>query len=285
MNKKLKLVVPKGRIFDGVAGLLEEAGIRLSACPRQYLPRSSDPEIEAKIMKPQNISQLVELGAHDAGFTGYDWIVETDSKVEEIMDLGLDPVKLVAAAPAALRKNPVRGRKIVVASEYENICRRYLDRKGDAYHFIRTFGATEAYPPEDADMIVDNTTTGQTLLEHGLEIVDVLLESSTRFIANPAALADKWKREKIEELKMLFEAVLNARRRVMLEMNVPSDKLDEIVSQLPCMRSPTVSSLYQGGGYAVKVAVLKEETSKLIPRLKKLGATDILEYEFRKVVS
>lgn len=281
----LKLVVPKGRIFEGVARLLDDAGIRLTVNSRQYTPHSSDPEIEAKIMKPQNIAQLVELGAHDAGFTGRDWIVETGSKVEEVMDLGLDPVKIVAAAPAALLRNPLAGRKIVVASEYENICRGYLDKKGYAYHYIRTFGATEAYPPDDADMIVDNTTTGRTLVEHGLEIADVLLESSTRFIANPETLNDDWKRGKIEELKMLFTAVLNARRRVMLEMNVPSDKLDEIVSMLPCMRSPTVSSLYQGGGYAVKVAVLKEETSKLIPRLKKLGATDILEYEFRKVVS
>jgi len=278
---KLKLVLPKGRIHDGVVGLLEDSGIRLSTCGRQYTPRSSDGEIEIKIMKPQNIAQLIELGSHDAGFTGHDWIVETGARVAEVMDLGLDRVKIVAAAAA---QEGFAGKKIVVASEYENISRRYLAAKGYDYHFLRTYGATEAYPPQDADMIIDNTMTGQTLAEHGLAIVDILLESSTRFIACEAALADGWKREKIEELKMLFDSVLNARRRVMLEMNVPKERLEEIVRALPCMRAPTVSALYRDLGYAVKAAVPKEDASKLILKLKRLGATDILEYEFRKVV-
>jgi len=281
MNK-LKLVVPKGRIFAGVARLLEDSGIHIAECSRQYAPHVSDPEIEVKIMKPQNIAQLVELGSHAAGFTGRDWIVETGAEVAEVMDLGLDPVRIVAAAPSPA---PVpAGRKLVVASEYENISRRFLEAKGVGYHFIRTYGATEAFPPHDADLIIDNTTTGRTLAEHGLVITDVLLESSTRFIADPAALAGGWVRDKINELKTLFTAVLDARKRVMLEMNVPSDRLDEIVRTLPCMRSPTVSALYRGLGYAVKAAVPREDAAKLIPQLKRLGATDILEYEFRKVV-
>lgn len=281
MNK-LKLVVPKGRIFAGVARLLEDSGIRIAECSRQYAPHVSDPEIEVKIMKPQNIAQVVEMGSHEAGFTGRDWIVETGARVSEVMDLGLDPVRIVAAAPGPA---PVAsGRRLVVASEYENISRRYLEAKGVGYHFIRTYGATEAFPPYDADLIIDNTTTGRTLAEHGLAITDVLLESSTRFIANPAAMAGGWVGDKIDELKMLFAAVLDARKRVMLEMNVPSDKLDEVVRTLPCMRAPTVSTLYRGLGYAVKAAVPRDEAARLIPRLKRLGATDILEYEFRKVV-
>jgi ATP phosphoribosyltransferase len=281
---KLKLVIPKGRIYDGVVGLLEDSGIRLSACRRQYAPPTNDARIEIKIMKPQNIAQLVELGSHDAGFTGYDWIVESGARVVEVMDLGLDPVKIVAAAPAAVVRQGFPERKIVIASEYENISRRYLEMKKFNYHFLRTYGATEAYPPQDADMIIDNTMTGETLAEHGLEIMDVLLESSTRFIACEESLKDAWKREKIEELKMLFSAVLYARQRVMLEMNVPEDKLQEIVRILPCMKAPTVSPLYQGMGYAVKAAVPKEDVAGLIPRLKRLGASDILEYKFRKVV-
>jgi len=280
----LKLVIPKGRIFEGAARLLEDSGIRLSACGRRYAPPTNDPEIEAKIMKPQNIAQLIELGSHDAGFTGYDWIVETGAGVIEVMDLELDPVKIVAAASPAVVRQGLTSKRIVAASEYENISRRYLNAKKIDFHFLRTHGATEAFPPQDADLIIDNTMTGRTLAEHDLQIMDVLLESSTRFIACEKALEDGWKREKIEELKMLFSAVLNARRRVMLEMNVPPDKLDEIVRALPCMRAPTVSPLYEGLGYAVKAAVPKEETAKLIPLLKRLGAADILEYEFRKVV-
>jgi ATP phosphoribosyltransferase len=283
MNK-LKLVVPKGRIFAGVARLLEDSGIHMSGCDRLYTPRVSDEGIEIKVMKPQNIAQLIELGAHDAGFTGYDWIVETGARVEEVMDLELDPVRIVAAKPASGAGSGREGGRLVVASEYENISRRHLGAAGLPYHLIRTYGATEAYPPQDADMIIDNTTTGQTLAEHGLEITDILLESSTRFIAHPQALAGGWKNDKIEEMKTVFTAVLDARKRVMLEMNVAPEKLDEIVRALPCMRAPTVSSLYRNLGFAVKAAVLKKDAARLIPVLKRLGATDILEYEFRKVV-
>lgn len=133
-------------------------------------------------------------------------------------------------------------------------------------------------------MIIDNMATGRTLEEHGLKVIDTILESSTRFIANRKAMRDPWKKAKILEMKLLFRAILDARERVMLEMNVPKDKFDEIVRKLPCMRSPTVSSLYGEGGFAVKVAVKRTEVTKLIPLLKKLGATDILEYELRKVV-
>ncbi len=282
--RKIKMVIPKGRIFNSVAKLLDDSGIMLETNDRLYIPHIGDSEIEAKIMKPQNITQLIELGAHDIGFIGYDWIIESGSRVVEIMDLKLDPVKVVAAVPSNLSKSDLRKRKIIVASEYENISREFLKRENYNYMLIRTYGATEAFPPQDADMIIDNTATGQTLKDHNLKIIDKIIDSSTRFVANKDALKDNWKREKIEELKMLFTAVINARDRVMLEMNVPPDKLEEVVRILPCMRAPTVSTLYKEMGYAVKVAVKKKETVKLIPRLKKMGATDILEYEFKKVV-
>jgi ATP phosphoribosyltransferase len=236
-------------------------------------------------MKPQNIAQLIELGSHDIGFTGHDWIVETGSRVKEVMNLGFDPVKIVAAVPDAMKKAQLRKKKVIVASEYEKISHDFLVKEKYDFFLIRTHGATEAYPPQDADMIIDNISTGQTLKDHGLKILSEIMTSSTRFIANKDVLDGGWKQEKIEELKMLFEAVLNAKVRVMLEMNVPKEKLEEVVSILPCMRAPTVSPLYMEQGYAVKVAVKKEETVKLIPRLKKLGASDILEYEFKKVVA
>lgn len=284
VNQKLKLLIPKGKIFPAVANLLLEAGLFLEVDDRAYYPRTGDPQIEAKLMKPQNIAQLVEIGSHDAGFTGYDWIVETGASVEEILDTGFDPVEIVSAAPTATSKEQLRTRRLIVASEYENISRKYLEKEKFGYVFIRTYGATEAFPPQDADLIIDNTSTGKTLKENGLKIIDRILSSSTRFIANPPALQDPWKKEKIGELNMLFESVLNARERVMLEMNLPKDKLEEIVPVLPCMRAPTVSLLYDEKGYAVKVAVRKKEATKLIPLLKKMGATDILEYEIKKVI-
>jgi ATP phosphoribosyltransferase len=267
-----------------VVRLLNDAGFGVEVDERVYVPRIDDPEIEAKIMKPQNVPRLLELGSHDAGFTGHDWVIETGAAITEIIDLGFDRVKIVAAIPESLTKTDLTQKKIVVASEYEQIAKKYLDQKKYQYVLLRTFGATEVFPPEDADMIIDNVATGRTLKEHNLRVIDTILESSTRFYANQAALNDPWKREKIAEMKMIFQAVLDARQRVMLEMNVPKDKLEEIVKFLPCMRSPTVAPLYAEQGYAVKVAVKKQEVIKLIPLLKKYGATDILEYDFRKVV-
>ncbi|NOZ60142.1 MAG: ATP phosphoribosyltransferase [Calditrichaeota bacterium] len=281
---KLKLVIPKGRIYSNVVGLLNDAGFGVETAERVYIPRVEDREIEAKIMKPQNIPKLVELGSHDAGFTGYDWIAETQANVVEVLDLGMDRVSIVAAVPENLANANLKNQKIVVATEYEQIARHFLEKEGYSFLLLRTFGATEVFPPHDADMIVDNTSTGRTLKEHNLHIIHTVISSSTRFIANKEALADPWKREKIEEMKMLFQAVLDARERVMLEMNVPSEKFEKIIKILPCMRSPTISQLYGGKGYAVKVAVKKSEVVKLIPMLKKIGATDILEYDFKKVV-
>lgn len=283
-GKKLKILIPKGKIFANVARLLQEANLILEINERSYFPICFNSEVEAKLMKPQNIPKLVEIGAHDLGFTGYDWVVETAARVEELLDLGFDRVKIVSAAPASIRKSRLKGRKIIVASEYENISRQYLEKEGFNYLFIRTYGTTEAFPPEDADLIIDNTATGQTLRENSLKIIDEIFPSSTRIIANPDSLNNPWKKEKIEEIMMLITSVLNARQRVMLEMNISADKLETIVRVLPCMRAPTVSPLFNEAGYAVKVAVLKEEIPRLIPLLKKLGATDILEYEFRKVI-
>ena len=282
--QKLKMVIPKGRIYNSVINLLNDAGFGVETAERVYIPRVEDSEIEAKIMKPQNIPKLVELGSHDVGFTGYDWVVETRANIIEVLDLGFDKVKIVAAVPESLAELDLKKRKLIVASEYERIASDFLRKEKYNFLLIRTFGATEVFPPEDADMIIDNTSTGRTLKEHNLHVIKTALESSTRFIANRSALDDPWKREKIEEMKMLFLAVLDARERVMLEMNVSKEKFEEVIKILPCMRSPTVAPLYSEQGFAVKAAVKKNEVIKLIPLLKKHGATDILEYEFRKVV-
>ena len=278
----LKIIIPKGRLHGQVVDLLNDCGYGIETDERVYIPRVVDAEIEAKLLKPQNIPRLIELGSHDVGFCGLDWIKETAADVVEILDLDFNPVKIVAAAPLAFT-----GKKhgpLVAASEYETLARRFLEKRFRKYIFIRTFGATEVFPPDDADIIIDNMASGRTLKEHGLKVIATLMTSSTRFIANRRAMRDPFKREKIGQMKVLFKAVLDARERVMLEMNVVESKLAAVIRVLPCMRAPTVSPLFGGKGYAVKTAIKKHEAAGLITRLKKMGASDILESEFRKVV-
>jgi ATP phosphoribosyltransferase len=282
--EKLRILIPKGRTYESIARLFADAGFGITLTDRTYRPRIPADWLDAKIMKPQNVGELLELGSHDAGFTGIDWIQESGADVEEMMDLGFDRVRIVAAVPAELDDRALREKKIVAATEYVNLARAWLDAEAFDYRIVRTYGATEVFPPDDADMIIDNTSTGQTLRDNGLRIVSTIMESSTRFVASKAALADPEKRGRIEELAMLFRAVLDGRERVMLEMNVPKDLFPALVTSLPAMRSPTVAPLYGDSGYAVKIAVKKSEISDLIPHLKRLGAGDIVEYDLRKVV-
>lgn len=281
--EKLKILLPKGRIYENVVSLFSGAGISIKLPDRAYRPTVNQDDLEAKVMKPQNIGKLLELGAHDVGFTGRDWIEETGADVEEIMDLGFDPVRIVAAVPNEIDDSLLKNKRMIVATEYEKIAEKWLCEKNISHLVVRTYGATEVFPPDDADMIIDNTSTGRTLIENGLRIVDTLMTSSTRMFASKAAMADPEKKKKIMELKMLFTSVLNARERVMLEMNVTAEKFDELVKGLPAMRSPTVSPLYGNNGFAIKIAVKKSEVPNLLPKLQSLGATDILEYELRKV--
>lgn len=282
----LKLTLPKGRIQEKVGRLLDKVGLSFSVNARSYRPSCSDKQVEVKLLKPQNIPSLVALGRHDCGFTGSDWVVEQSADVVEWLDLGFDPVRIVAAVPEALvTSGEWRTRRIVVASEYRNLSLKYIQEKGLNADFVQTYGATEALPPEDADLIVDNTSTGATLVQNRLTIVDELMRSTTRFICNKQALEDPWKRQKLEELKMLMQSTLQADQKVLLEMNVPKDCFEQVVNMLPAMRSPTVSPLYKEEGYAVKVAVPSKEVSVLIPKLVSVGARDILEYKLEKIVS
>jgi len=284
MADKLRLLIPKGRIYDKIASLLTEAGFPIALAERTYRPSLGADWIDAKIMKPQNVGELLELGSHDAGFTGIDWIKESGADIAEVMDLGFDKVKIVAAVPQESGEDYLKSKKLVVATEYVNLAKSWLGKSGYQYRILRTYGATEVFPPDDADMIIDNTSSGQTLKDNKLRIIGTILESSTRFVASHTALADPEKRNRIEELAMLFHAVLDGRDRVMLEMNIPKGSFDDVVNGLPSMRSPTVAPLFGDSGYAVKIAVKKHEVPDIIPRLKKLGVLDIVEYDLRKVV-
>lgn len=283
--EKLKILLPKGRIYEHVIGLFSGAGISISLPERAYRPIVNQDDLEAKVMKPQNIGKLLELGAHDMGFTGRDWIRETHADVEEILDTGFDKVRIVAAVPNSIDDAQLASRRVIVATEYEHIANEWLKSRGMNSEVIRTYGATEVFPPDDADMIIDNTATGRTLVENGLRIVAEIMSSSTCMFASKKAMQNPEKKEKILELKSIFESVIDARDRVMLEMNVPKESFDALVNGLPSMRSPTVSPLYGDKGFAVKIAVKKSEVPNLLPRLKSLGATDILEYELKMVMA
>jgi ATP phosphoribosyltransferase len=281
----LKLLLPKGRIQEKVMHLLKQVGLTYEVSNRSYKPTCSDAEIEAKILKAQNIPALVSLGRHDCGFTGHDWVKEQSADVVELLDLGFDPVRIVAAVPEQFLPDfPFKDRPMVVASEYRHLTAQYLEEKNYQAVFVQTYGATEALPPDDADMIIDNTATGSTLRLNRLEIVDTVLHSTTRFIASKQALQNPWKKKKLEEMCTLMESVIRASNKVLLEMNVPKDRLSQVVESLPSMKSPTVSPLYQEEGFAVKTAVDKREIAQLIPQLVAAGAHDILEYHLEKIV-
>lgn len=283
----LSMTIPTGRIQDKVLTLLGQIGVNFATSGRSYKPLCFAEGIEAKMLKAQNIPSLVALGRHDCGFSGFDWITEQQADVVELLDLEFDPVQIIAAMPeelAALGQDVWGKRPLVIASEYARLTADFIKRNQLNATFLQTFGATEALPPEDADMIVDNTSSGATLKANRLVIVSELMRSTTRFICNKAALENPIKRQKLEELTMLMQATLRARSRVLLEMNVDIEDLNRVVSDLPCMRSPTVSLLHNEVGYAIKVAVPSADVAKLIPRLVALGARDILEYKLEKIV-
>lgn len=277
MTSPLRLGLPKGRMNDGVVALLREAGVTVRAGARGYRPTVGLAHTEAKLLKPQNVIEMLHGGSRDVGFAGADWVNELGAEVVEVLDTGLDPVRLVAAAPETLLdKGALPSRPLVVASEYEQLTQQWMQQRGIEGRFVRSYGATEVFPPEDADCIVDNTATGATLRANNLAIVDEVMRSSTRLYASRAAWADPSRRGRIEDLALLLRSVLEARRRVMLEVNVSSERFDAVVAVLPCLREPTVSRLHGEGGFAVKAAVPRSALPALVPQVKAAGGTDLV---------
>ena len=273
----VRLALPKGRMQAGVERLLADAGIDVRQGTRCYRPWLGLEGFEAKLLKPQNVLRMLAEGSRDVGFAGADWVAELDLELVELVDTGLDPVRLVAAAPAELLVDgELPERRLVVASEYEGLARRWIARRGLSAGFVRSFGATEAFPPEDADVIVDNTASGATLAANGLVVVDELMRSSTRLYASPQALAEPARREAIEALALLVESVLDGRRRAMVELNVAEADLERVLEVLPCMREPTLARLAGSSGMAVRAAVPRGDLPRLIPALKARGGSDVV---------
>ncbi len=282
----LRLAIPKGRMYENVVGVLADAGISVSQTARSYRPHVTLEGCEVKILKPQNIVKMLHAASRDVGFAGADWVAELDGDLVELVDTGLDPVRVVAAAPTAmLVEGALPDRALVVASEYERLTRSWIDERGLDATFVRSYGATEVFPPEDADLIVDNTATGSTLDANDLQIVDELMSSSTRLYACPRALEDRQRRAIIEDLVLLVESVLEARQRVMVEVNVTEEALPALLDVLPCMRQPTISPLAGGEGFAVKAAVPRKVLAEVVPRIKAAGGSDIVVTRLAQIVA
>ena len=281
---KIKMAIPKGKLQVEILRLLSDIGINIMGDERNYRPSCSDSRFEIKLLKGQNIPSLVELGQHDIGFAGMDWIAEQGANVQIIKRLGFNPVEIVACIPEDWDYDELKQRKIIVATEYMNLAEKFLEDQGFDAQLIRSYGATEVFPPEDADMVIDNTSTGSTIKANRLKICDVVYTSATQFFANKAALQDPEKKAIIDDMLLLINGVMNARQRVLLEMNCQDVDIEKIVTLLPAMRAPTVSKLFNSDAYSVRAAIPKGAAKDLIPKLKQAGATDILELPIRKVV-
>lgn len=284
-NTPLRLAIPKGHMESRVLELLADAGIAVTPTVRSYRPRVTLPDVDAKFLKPQNIVEMLAVGRRDVGFAGADWVAEFGVDLVEVLDTGLDPVMVAAGCPPELLTDgALPTRELLVASEYECLARTWSRERGLRATVIRSYGATEVFPPEDADLIIDNTATGATFEANRLVVCDTLMASSTRLYASRAAWRDAAVRERVEGLALLLASVLEARRRVMVEVNVTGDRLDAVVDALPCMRQATVAPLYGNGAFAVRAAVPRESLPHVIPAVKAAGATDVVVSRLAQIV-
>ncbi|HWQ26942.1 MAG TPA: ATP phosphoribosyltransferase [Chlorobaculum sp.] len=289
-NNVLKLGLPKGSLQDSTLELFANAGFKFSVQSRSYFPSIDDDELEAILIRAQEMARYVAQGAFDAGLTGRDWIIETDADVVEVADLvyskaSMRPVRWVLAVP---ENSPIKTVKDLegkhIATEVVNITKKYLAKNNVNASVEFSWGATEVKPPELADAIVEVTETGSSLRANKLRIVETVLESNTKLIANKASWADPWKREKIESMALLLQGAINAQGKVGLKMNAPKASLDKIMSVIPALRLPTVADLADNAWVALEVIVAEKIVRKLIPELKRAGAEGIFEYNINKLI-
>ena len=287
---KLKLGIPKGSLQDATIALFERAGWRIFANGRSYFPQIDDVEIECMLVRAQEMARYVEHGALDAGLTGNDWVLENESDVQRVTSLTYSKVsrgtvKWVLAVPedSPFEKPEDLAGKII-ATELVEFTKRYFAGKNIPVKVEFSWGATEVKPPTLADAIVEVTETGSSLRANRLRIIETLMESETQLIANRAAWADPWKREKISNLSLMLNAAIAAQGRVGLMMNVAADRLDHVTAELPALNSPTVSQLSNHQGFALNTILDEALVRDVIPRLRAAGATGIVEYPLSKVV-
>ncbi len=290
MNK-LKLGIPKGSLEKATMELLAKSGWRINVHHRSYFPDIDDPEISCSICRAQEMSRYVENGTLDVGITGLDWILENESQVVTVTDLiyskvSRKPAKWVLAVPAdspCKSARDLEGKKI--ATELVNFTKRYFADLGINVQVEFSWGATEAKVVSGlADAIVEVTETGSTIRAHGLVIIEELMESNPKLIANPDAWKDPWKRKKIEQISVLMQGALRADRLVGLKMNCPKDRVKDVVALLPSLNAPTVSPLFDADWCSVETVINEGHVRELVPQLQEAGAQGIIEYALNKVL-
>ncbi|MCL2789031.1 MAG: ATP phosphoribosyltransferase [Desulfobulbus sp.] len=287
----LKLGIPKGSLEDATIALFAKSGWQIKLTSRNYFPEVDDLELSCSICRPQEMSRYVESGMLDAGITGKDWTLENESDVAVVADLVYSkvsrrPTRWVIAVPGdsnITRIEQLDGKRI--STELVNVTRKFFEQRGLAVEITFSWGATEAKVVSGlADAIVEVTETESTIRAHGLRVIHELMQSNTQLIANKAALADPWKREKIENIAMLLQGALRADRIVGLKMNVAKERLDAVISMLPSLNAPTVAQLYKQEWFSVETVISEHQVRDLVPKLKKAGAEGIIEYSLNKVI-
>jgi ATP phosphoribosyltransferase len=293
---KLRLGIPKGSLEAATVQLFQRAGFNILVNARSYFPSIDDPEIECMLIRAQEMARYVADGVLDAGLTGQDWIAEhqlghaDDPPLAKIADLiyakqSFGKVRWVLAAPEDSRFQTaasLRGKRI--ATELVRVTKHYFFGQGIDVDVEFSWGATEVKPPVLADAIVEATETGSTLRANRLRILDTVMESNTQLVANNGALADGWKRTKIENIALLLTAAIEAQGRVGLMLNVRREHLDQILAQLPALQRPTISSLSDADWVAVNTIIEERTVRDLIPKLKAAGGQGIVEYPLNKIV-
>jgi ATP phosphoribosyltransferase len=287
---KLKLGLPKGSLQEATFALFARAGYSFAISSRSYQPVVDDEEIEPVLLRPQEIPIYVAKGIIDAGLTGADWVADCGADLHEICELRYskltnNPIRIVLAvhndSPVCSIKD-LSGQRI--ATEYVRLTERYLDQHGVDAQVEFSWGACEVKVPTLVDAIVVNTETGSSLRAHNLRIVDTLLTSTTRFVANHDAWKDQWKRHKLGSLEILLTGAMNAAKLVGLKMNLPRARQEEILGLLPSLKNPTLSPLADPDWIAAEVVLDEREVRELIPALKRSGATGLVEYPLNKVI-
>lgn len=288
----ISIAIPKGSLEEQTLLLFKQADLEVKKTKRDYNPTIDDHRIEkVKILRPQEIPIYVEDGYFDIGITGKDWVFENNSDVVEVAELpyskqGTGTVRIVLAVPMDLDIENVDAIKpnSKVTTEYPNLTKKFFEDLGIPVKIFFSYGATEAKVPDLMDVVVDITETGSTLRKNGLKIIGTIMESTTKLIANKNSWDNPEKQREIEEIKTLLLGVIDARGKVLLKMNVPAEKLDEVINSLPAMKNPTTSKLYNSDYYAVETVVEKRGVNVLIPKLKSMGVEDILELNISKIV-
>ena len=289
----LKLVLPKGSLEKATLELFEAADLPVRrSSDVAYSASIADPRIsDVRILRPQEIPVYIDDGLFDIGITGRDWVEETGSEVVSLGELRYSkatslPIRVVLAVAGDSPYQSVADlpQGVRVSTEYPGLTRRFFESAGIEAQIALSYGATEAKVPDIVDAVVEITETGRALRAAGLRIIDTLLTSYTELIANPAAADDAGKRHAMGQIFTLLQGVLEARGKVLVKLNVGAEALDAVIEILPAMKAPTVNELFQGAGYAVETVVPRSEINILIPALRDLGATDIVEMPISKIV-